>query len=154
MYGRRLGSILLVGVVACTGQPAEEPQAEGPTAADSVVMAEEQFEEAGFDTIQWDAPEEAVVRGSVVFSYSCARCHGGQGFGDGGFVTQGDTLRPPSFHEVDWAYADDVVALRKLVYTGSENGMPHYGLAGLKYRDIDAVARFIMESSSRLERTP
>ncbi|HEX9885193.1 MAG TPA: c-type cytochrome [Longimicrobiales bacterium] len=107
-------------------------------------MAVEQFDAAGFDTIQWTTVEDATVRGSVVFNYSCVRCHGEQGYGDAGFVTQGDTLRPPSFHDAEWALAGDFFGLRQRIYTGTENGMPHWGLAGLKYRDIDAVARFIL----------
>ena len=35
--------------------------------------------------------------------------------------------------------------LREFIYTGAEGGMPHWGLEGLKYRDVDAVARFILD---------
>ena len=85
------------------------------------------------------------MRGSVVFQYSCAKCHGSQGYGDGLFVTRGDTLRPPSFHTEDWRFQDDLEGLRRHVYTGTEGGMPHWGMEGLKYRDIDAVAQFILD---------
>lgn len=137
----------LVAAAACSGEPAQQGQeAQGTMAsADSVQTAAAQYDPANFDTIQWKTPEEAIVRGSVVFSYSCAKCHGRQGYGDGGFVTQGDTLRPPSFHDADWKYADDPDGLKRLVFTGAEGGMPHWGLEGLKYRDVDAVVRFILE---------
>lgn len=135
---------ILTAITACAGEapPAEEA---GPSSADSVVMAAAQYDPANFDTIQWDTPEAAVERGGVVFNYSCARCHGPQGYGDGGFVSEGDTLRPPSFHQADWRFANDLAGLRSLVYTGAEGGMPHWGLVGLKYRDVDAVTRYIME---------
>jgi hypothetical protein len=29
------------------------------------------------------------------------------------------------------------------VFTGTANGMPHWGLHGLKARDVDAAARYI-----------
>lgn len=130
-------------LVACGGD-APPPEAQ-PTAADTVAAALAQFDAAAFDTVAWESPGEAVVRGSVVFSYSCKKCHGTQGYGDGGFVTQGDTVRPPSFHAADWQFRTDLEGLRQHIYTGTAEGMPHWGLEGLKARDIDAVARFIQD---------
>lgn len=141
---RPLWSVLMVGVLAC-GEEDRDPAADQPSPADTVAMAASQYDPAHFDTIQWETPEEAVVRGSVVFSYSCAKCHGQGGHGDAGFVMQGDTLRPPSFHDPDWELAEDPAGLRKTIYTGTASGMPHWGLEGLKYRDIDAVAHFVVD---------
>lgn len=135
---------LLLAATACSAEPARQEQS-GPSAADSVLMAAAQYDPAHFDTIQWESDTAAIVRGSVVFSYSCAKCHGPSGDGGENWVTRGDTLETPSFHAEDWKYADDPAALRKLIYTGREGGMPHWGLAGLQYRDVDAVARFILE---------
>jgi len=146
MRSSRLWPLALVFLTACSG---EEPRGDvpaEPTAADTVAMAAEAFDAAAFDTVTWENDEEAWVRGSVVYSYSCAKCHGRQGYGDARFVTQGDTLEPPSFHQEDWRFADDPLALRQFIFTGSEGGMPHWGLEGLKAKDIDAVARFIAES--------
>ena len=39
--------------------------------------------------------------------------------------------------------AEAPMALRQYIYSGNVAGMPYWGLVGLKYRDIDAVARFI-----------
>lgn len=135
----------LLGLVfAACGAPPEEEPAE-PTAADTVAMALAQYDAAAFDTIAWETPDEAVVRGSVVFQFSCAKCHGAQGYGDGNFVTMGDTLSPPSFHADDFRFKDDIDGLRRHVFAGTEGGMPHWGMEGLKLRDIDAVGRFIQD---------
>lgn len=146
MRSLRMIPLALVLLAACgPNEPDEEIPAE-PSAADTVAMAEAQYDPAAFDTVSWETPSDAWVRGSVVFSYSCARCHGRQGYGDGGFVTRGDTIEPPSLHPEDWRFAGDLEGLRRFIYTGSEGGMPHWGLEGLKYKDVDAVARFILES--------
>lgn len=141
-------TLAVLGLAGACGEPAPPP-AGGPTSADSVEAALTQFDESVFDTIAWPTPVEAVVRGSVVFSYSCVRCHGRFGEGDGGFVTQGDTLRPPDFTVADWRFIGDLDGLRQFIYTGSERGMPHWGLEGLKYRDVDAVARFLQDGLRR-----
>ena len=136
-----------LGTAACGEAP--EPEPEGPTAADSVQMAMTQYDPAGFDTITWESHEDAVVRGSVVFSYSCARCHGRHAEGDGGFVAQGDTLRPPDMTVSDWRFVGDLEGLREFIYVGAEGGMPHWGLEGLKYKDVDAVAKFLIDGLAR-----
>ena len=80
----------------------------------------------------------------MVYQYSCRKCHGERGLGDAGFVRQGDTLIPPSFREPDWSLAQDKAALREQVFIGNAEGMPHWGLAGLKAKDVDAVATYIL----------
>ncbi len=135
--------VALVWLAACSG---EEPEVRAPTVsrADSVAMAEARFDPTVFDTLDWAAqPQTALERGSLVFRISCAKCHGQVGRGDGGFVHQGDTLRPPSFLTEDWRFADDPEGLRRYIYSGNVLGMPYWGLVGLQYRDIDAVATFI-----------
>jgi mono/diheme cytochrome c family protein len=116
---------------------------EGPTGADSVAMAVAQFDAAGFDTVQWESQQAALDRGVTVFNFSCMKCHGPEGKGDGEFVTQGDTLVPPDITAPDWQFVEDHQALRERIYTGTAEGMPHWGLEGLKYRDIDAVATYM-----------
>lgn len=144
MYRSRILSVALVGLVVAACEEAPEPQAE-PTPADTVATALAAFDAAAFDTIAWDTDADAVVRGSIVFQYSCAKCHGSQGMGDGLFVTMGDTLRPPPFSAETFQFRDDLEGLRQHVFTGTVGGMPHWGMEGLKYRDIDAVGRFILE---------
>lgn len=133
----------LTVVAACSGErPAAEVPA-GPTREDSVQMAMTAFDPAAFDTISWESDQAASERGSLVFRISCSKCHGEGGAGDGGFVLQGDTLRPPSFLTPDWRFADDPIGLRRQIFSGNVAGMPYWGLVGLKYRDIDAVARYV-----------
>ncbi|MFQ5537368.1 MAG: c-type cytochrome [Gemmatimonadota bacterium] len=137
-------ALSLAWLAACGGgEQAQAPQ--GPTRADSVQMAMAAFDSTAFDTIQWESPDKAIERGSLVFRISCSKCHGEVGRGNGNFVFKGDTLRPPSFLTPDWKYADDPMGLRKKIFSGNVAGMPYWGLVGLKYRDVDAVARFIME---------
>ena len=112
-------------------------------AADTVATAEANFNAAAFDSVTWAATDSAVARGQIVFNYSCQKCHGSAGDGTGGFVTQGDTLRPPSFLTDDWQFRDDHDGLRHHIFVGTATGMPHWGLEGLKPRDIDAVAHYI-----------
>jgi mono/diheme cytochrome c family protein len=141
---RTRGPLFLAAALltACNAEPPPPPEAL-PSADDTVEVALASYDAAAFDTIAWATPGEATVRGSVVYSYSCQKCHGSQGYGDGGFVTRGDTLRPPSFHDPDWRFLNDLEGLRRHIFVGTAEGMPHWGLEGLKYRDIDAVARYI-----------
>ena len=133
-------AIAVLAMGACGEQAPEQAL---PTPADTVDMALAEYDPAAFDTITWETPEEALVRGSVVFSVSCRKCHGPQGYGDGGFVAAGDTLRPPSFHGPDWRFREDHAGLTRQIFIGTTEGMPHWGLTALSLRDIDAVAQFI-----------
>lgn len=126
------------------GEPAED-EAAADTAAASMAQAEEAFDPAVFDTITWESEEAVLARGQVVYRFSCQRCHGERGLGDAGFVRGGDTLRPPSFREPDWDLAGDKSGVIEQVFVGTLEGMPHWGLAGLGARDIDAVATYIVE---------
>lgn len=137
--------VALAWLAACGGEPPaqEEPVVQGPSRADSVQMASAAYDPAGLDTIQWKTKQEAIERGSLVFRISCQKCHGDGGRGNGNFVFQGDTLRPPSFLTKDWRFAEDPAGLREYIYHGNVVGMPYWGLVGLKYRDLDAVATYI-----------
>jgi mono/diheme cytochrome c family protein len=109
-------------------------------------VAEAAYNPAAFDTISWETNQEAIERGSVVYRFSCTKCHGDRGYGDANFVRHGDTLVPPSFRDEDWIYAQDKDGLRQAVFVGTAEDMPHWGLEGLPPRDIDAVAIYIIQS--------
>ena len=81
-------------------------------------MAEAEFDPTAFDTISWNTPEERLERGTVVWSFSCSKCHGDAGLGDGE-LARVEGLTMPMITDADW------------------------GLYGLQYRDIDAVAQHI-----------
>lgn len=146
-----LGIAIAILLVACGGNKQEQTTA----GADSVGIALAQYAPALFDSISWPDDSAAVNRGSVVWTFSCKRCHGETGAGDGHFVQQvkdadgklvADTLAPPSMLTPGWTYGTDKVALLKYIYTGSgQQPMPHWGISGLKPRDIDAVAVYIQK---------
>lgn len=144
----RCVALLLIAPLAAACGASEEsgPSQEEMSAmahADSIQIAAEAYDPAAFDTISWESVEDQHARGGLVFSVSCSKCHGSAGAGDGNFVQRGDTLRPPSFLAADWRFAEDMAGLRRQIFTGTPNGMPHWGLLGLKYRDVDAVSAYI-----------
>lgn len=143
--------VALAWLGACNGQTqAEREQAHQDSvrtaAVDSVAMASAAFDSTVFDTITWKKKGDDIDRGSLVYNVSCARCHGQDGAGVKNIIFRGDTLNPPSFLTPDWALAKDPMGLRKKIFTGDVQGMPHFGVIGLHYRDADAVARFIVNS--------
>lgn len=142
---RGAGVVATMIVLAACGGGQQQEAVVSDVQADSVALATEQFDAAVFDTLTWASDTAALNRGRVVFAFSCRKCHGPTGLGDGGFVMQGDTLRPPSLLAPDWKFASDPAALRLQVFTGNASGMPHWGLVGLRMRDIDAVVRYILE---------
>ncbi len=135
--------VLSLALAGCGGAPGDAD--DSGVQADSVAMARAALTPATFDTISWKTPQEADDRGATVFAYSCRKCHGVGGRGDGGFVLRGDTLRPPSFLAPDWRFATDRQGLRAYIFAGNTKGMPHWGLVGLKPRDVDAVAAYIQD---------
>ncbi len=119
---------------------------------DSVRMAEEMFDASVFDTLTWESDEARIGRGAVVYNSSCIKCHGESGGGNGE-MAMAQELQVPSFLAPEWEYAGDVDALRHRVFVGYSGNMPNWGLVGLRYRDIDAVAIYIAESMNPAETT-
>ena len=140
---RRIGLLLLIAAAtAC--QKTNSGSAAAPTVADTVAVALTKFDPAMFDTVHWASDSVRLARGADVFKWACAECHGPRGYGDGGKVTaKGDTLRPPNFH-AGWRLAGDPMGVRRKVYTGNVQGMPHWGLRHIEPRDIDAVSAYIL----------
>ena len=133
---------LAVAAAGCGGDAGGADE-ESPADAASEVTQAAVFDALLFDSIQWPDRRSALDRGAVVYSYSCAKCHGDSGKGDAGYQLQGRILRPPSFQAEDWRFAADLDGLRQAIHEGNDKGMPHFGNAGLTPRDTDAVARYI-----------
>ncbi|MFW5951540.1 MAG: c-type cytochrome [Gemmatimonadota bacterium] len=143
------GVVLLLG----TGCEAGE-EAPPRTEADEVAAAAEEYDPAVYDTVDWPSDSAAIARGRDIYTWACAECHGEEGRGEGGRVIDGDTLRPPSFRQQDWPYADDPEQLHRKIYVGTELGMPHWGLRRMQPRDIVAVERFIRLELIQEEESP
>lgn len=132
-----------VAVAAALGAcDAQEESADART-IDETIEAAHEYDPAAYDTVTWASDSAAVERGRDIFKWACAECHGETGHGDGGRVIDGDTIRPPTFHQEDWAFADDPDALHQKVFVGNSLGMPHWGLRQMRPRDIVAVERYI-----------
>lgn len=144
-----LALVCSLALVGCG--PSEEEIAAAAAAAEAAAQdslmnaASAAFDASVFDTVSWETPEKRMERGQQVYNFSCDKCHGAEGLGDGGFVRGGDTLRPPSFREPTWRLAGDEAAIRQAIFVGTAESMPHWGLEGLKAEAIDAVAHFILE---------
>lgn len=146
-FSRWAAAGLLLLAVGCGGQDAEQDAAQSAEArraarADSVAQAAAAFDPAVFDTIAWASDNERWERGGVVWSFSCQKCHGGDGRGEGEIAVQAN-LAVPDLVASDWSLAGDIPAIRRAIFVGHETAMPSWGLVGLKYKDIDAVAHYI-----------
>ena len=139
-----LVSFTLLAVASCAREEgAEEIEARLRAArADSVALAEAQYDASAFDTLSWQNQEARLERGRVVWNHSCARCHGYDGEGNGELAQQMG-VEVPSFLRAEWPLAGDVPAMRHAIYVGHESVMPNWGLQGLSYRDMDAAAAHI-----------
>lgn len=141
---------LVVVVVIAGCSPSAEEQAQAAAAARAAVedslmaTAVAAYDESVFDTLTWESPEKRSEYGAVVYLSSCSKCHGSQGLGDAGFVQRGDTLRPPSFREPAWRMAGNAEAIHEAIFVGTAEGMPHWGLEGLKPAQVDAVTAHIL----------
>lgn len=141
-----VGSLVLLGCGPSEEQIAAAAAAADAAAQDSLmIVASSAFDASVYDTITWEDAQKRMDRGQQVYNFSCTKCHGPEGLGDGGFVRGGDTLRPPSFREPTWRMAGNEEAIRQAVFVGTAENMPHWGLEGLKPEAIDAVTHFILE---------
>lgn len=135
------GLAMMLVVTACELGREETGTIDQEAAA--VAEADRTYDPAAYDTVSWANEQAAIDRGRDIFAWACADCHGEDGRGDGGRVIDGDTIRPPSFHQDDWPFADDPDALHRKVFVGNSLGMPHWGLRQMRPRDIVAVERYI-----------
>lgn len=150
----RIGPFLTTGLLlfaACGGEG--EDQQMTPAQRDSVVQAARQdtvelaiaaYDPAAFDTVQWESWQQRVERGGTVWRWSCAKCHGPEGEGDGEMAREYG-FDVPSLVADDWHYAGEPDSIRRRIYVGHQTEMPSWGLYGLTYRDIDATVEYILE---------
>lgn len=142
--------VLLFGTTACgsgDGEADEMPAVDTEATlraarADSVAQATEMYEAAVFDTLTWDSDNVRWERGGVVWAFTCQRCHGADGTGNGEDAVTFD-IEMPDMTAADWRYADDLPAIRERIFVGHETEMPSMGLIGLAYTDVDAAAHYI-----------
>ena len=136
-------AVAAVAVLGACDTRDEAAEDAGASQAEETAHAVQEYDPAAYDTVVWASDSAAIARGADIFKWACAECHGEEGRGDGGRVVDGDTLRPPSFHRENWAYAHDPDALHRKVFVGNMLGMPHWGLRQMRPRDIVAVERYI-----------
>lgn len=141
---------LVVAVATACGPSEEDMAAEASARAaaeqDSLMaVVDSTYDPSVFDTLTWPTPTRRAEYGPTVYLSSCAKCHGATGLGDGGFVLAGDTLHPASFREPTWRLAGNLEGIRRAVFSGNREGMPHWGLVGLSYGAVDAVAQYIAD---------
>ena len=110
--------------------------------ADSVAQAAAAWDPAAFDSIAWDDDALRLERGQMVWSFSCAKCHGAGGSGDGELARE-HKLTMPTLLDPGWALAGNIEEIRHTIFVGHASEMPNWGLVGLKARDLDAVAYYI-----------
>jgi mono/diheme cytochrome c family protein len=145
-----LASLTVAALVACGGETEAEREArEAQARADTVSLAESLFDASAFDTLSWESPERRLERGGVVYRASCEKCHGARGGGNGEVAMQFQ-IEVPSFADPNWRFVGDLPGLRQAIFVGHEGAMPSWGLY-IKYRDVDAVAGFIVAGIARSE---
>ena len=143
---RRLALSFTLLVLAC--QPAQEERdplhelTRHIAGLDTVTLAAELYEPETFDTVSWASEAHLLARGGQVFEASCSKCHGADGAG-GRVKYEGELIEGPSLRGADWDLAGWETGIRQVVFTGTPDGMPHWGMKGLRYRDVEAVAAYI-----------
>ena len=134
------GLIASLGFAPGCGEKEFDP----PPEADRVGSAEAQFDAAAFDTLTWTSRDTMLLEGAATWAATCRDCHGSMGRGDTEYA-RSRNLDVPSLVTAEWPYADNLPAVRLLIFSGHTGGMPTHGIAGITVREIDAVARYLLE---------
>jgi mono/diheme cytochrome c family protein len=135
-------SILLATTLLLGG--CEEHEFHPPDRAEHVARADSVYATADFDTIAWDSEADRIAAGNLVYADECRRCHGPLGQGTTEYAESRD-LEVPSLVDPEWAYGDDLDAVRRRIFTGRPDGMPTWGIGRLSTRQIDAVTYYLVE---------
>lgn len=132
---------VLAGLAVLSG--CAEKEFDPPDPEERVALAEADYAAARFDTVNWETEAERLREGNDAYAVHCRSCHGPLGRGETAYARERE-LEVPSLVEPGWAYAGDVEAVRRRIYTGHPAGMPPWGLGRMTPREIDAVAFYVV----------
>jgi mono/diheme cytochrome c family protein len=132
-------SLTLLAIAGCKGHEFHPPDR-----SRQVARADSLYAKLNFDTIQWPSDSLRIATGNEVYASHCDKCHGPTGQGETEYAREQE-LEPPSLVRTEWAYGDDREAVRRRIFVGHPAGMPTWGVANLKPREIDAVTSYLME---------
>ena len=146
---KRIAGLALVALLSSCGGGGEDEapavsreEALRTARADSVAQAEGMYDPAVFDTLTWESDNARWERGGIVWSFTCQRCHGADGKGQGEDATKFG-FSVPDITVPDWEHAGDIPAIRHAIFVGHDTEMPSLGVIGLGYSDVDAAAHYI-----------
>ena len=138
----RGAAVPLLAALALVAAACEKHEFEPPDRAQRVAEAEALLTPETFDTITWPSDSARAFAGNDVYAARCRDCHGYLGTGDTDYARE-HNVEPPSLVRPDFPY-QDVVAMRRVIFTGHPEGMPTWGVAGITPREIDAAAFYIL----------
>lgn len=136
---RLLGAAAFVLTLGACGHDFEPPDQ-----AARVARAEALYSAELFDTLTWESADQRAQDGNGVYAARCNRCHGTLGSGETDYAASRG-LNVPSLVGSQWAFRDDLDAVRRYIFAGHENGMPSWGLSGLSLREVDGVAYYVLD---------
>lgn len=143
----RIAAVACAFILCACGGGEEQPEVSREEAlraarADSVARAEEMYDPTVFDTLTWESDNARWERGGVVWTFTCQRCHGADGMGQGEDAVN-FSIEVPDLTAPDWPLGGNLPEIRRRIFTGHDSEMPSMGLIGLSYPDVDAVAHYI-----------
>lgn len=129
-----------ISIAACGGEKTFDP----PDREARVEAAEEELEDARFDTLTWESDDERALVGNSIYASRCRDCHGPLGRGATAYA-ESRGIDVPSLVEPGWRVAESIDSVRHRVFVGHAAGMPTWGVAGITHREIDAVSFYLLE---------
>lgn len=141
--GRRTASAVALLAAALLPVACEKPEYERPPRDEQVAQADSLLTMEAFDTLTWASDAERAEAGNNVYAAKCRSCHGYLGRGNTDYARERN-LDVPSLVREDWPY-QNLLAVRRIIFIGHEDGMPTWGVAGITAREIDAAAYYVME---------
>lgn len=143
--GRSVATTRVAALLVAALLPAacEKPEYERPPRDEQVAQADSILTMEAFDTLTWAGDAERAQAGNNVYAAKCRSCHGPMGRADTDYARERN-LDVPSLVREDWPY-QNILAVRRVIFIGHEDGMPTFGVAGITPREIDAVAFYLLE---------